>query len=75
MLQVDLKATDQKVRQIIVEKCTKFGRVKSVKLHRTPTAFALVEMSTRDQTNELAAKYGGSVFGTCALIHLEHKAA
>jgi hypothetical protein len=75
MLAVDLKATDQKVQQIIAEKCAKFGRVSSVKVHRTPSAFALVQMATRDQAFELAATYGGSVFGNCALIHLEHKTA
>lgn len=75
MLAVDLKATDQKVQQIIAEKCARFGRVNSVKVHRTPSAFALVQMATRDQAFELAASYGGSVFGSCALIHLEHKAA
>jgi hypothetical protein len=33
----------------------------------------LVEMSTHFETLELAAQYGGSVFGTCALVHLEQE--
>lgn len=73
MLEVDLDATDQRIGQIIAENCTKFGRVTAVNIHRTPSAFVLVEMTTRDETNEVAATYGGSAFGNCALIHLEHR--
>jgi hypothetical protein len=32
-------------------------------------------MATRDQTNALAATFGGSTFGNCVLIHLQQKAA
>jgi len=73
MLEVDLNAPDIKVGEFVSQSCAQFGTVTSVKVHRTPSAFALVEMTTRDQTNELAARYGGSTFGTCALIHIEQK--
>ncbi len=73
MLEVDLEAHDQTVGQVVAASCGQFGRVASVKLHRNPSAFALVEMTTREQTQELAASYGGSVFGTCALIHLNQR--
>ncbi len=75
MLEVDLEAHDQTVGQVVATNCGRFGRVASVKLHRNPSAFALVEMTTREQTQELAANYGGSVFGTCALIHLNQIAS
>ncbi len=75
MLEVDLNAPDQEVGQLVTQSCSQYGRVTSVKVHRTPSAFALVEMTTRDQTNELAASYGGSAFGTCVLIHLQQKSA
>lgn len=73
MLEVDLNAPDIKVGEFVAQSCAPFGKVASVKVHRTPSAFALVEMTTRDQTNELAARFGGSTFGTCALIHLQQK--
>lgn len=73
MLEVDLQAPDQDVGQRVSQTCSQYGRVTSVKVHRTPSAFALVEMTNRDQTYELAANYGGSTFGTCALIHLHQK--
>mgnify|MGYP003336443027 FL=1 len=73
MLEVDLNAPDIQVSELVAQTCALFGKVTSVKVHRTPSAFALVEMTTRDQTNELAGRYGGSTFGTCALIHLQQK--
>jgi hypothetical protein len=75
MLEVDLEAPDQKVGQTVAESCAPFGRVTSVKVHRNPSAFALVEMTTREQTGDLAATYGGSAFGNCVLIHLQQKSA
>ena len=75
MLEVDLQAPDQEISKVVAQSCAQYGRVTSVKVHRTPSAFALVEMTTRDQTNELAASYGGSAFGTCVLIHLQQKSA
>jgi hypothetical protein len=73
MLQVDLKNTDQELSRVITRRCSGFGDVRSVKIHRSPTAFALVEMATHHQTLELAAEYGGSAFGSCALVHLEQE--
>lgn len=73
MLEVDLNVSDAILGNIVAESCTRFGRVTSVKVHRTPSPFALVEMTTREQTSDLAATYGGSAFGTCVLIHLEQK--
>ena len=74
MLQVDLDRPNFHVEQFVQRICASLGYVKSVKIHRSPTAFALVEMASHAQTLELAAKFGGSVFGTCVLIHLEHAA-
>ena len=71
MLQVDLNGPDHEIEKVVAENCSDLGRVTSVKLHRLPSPFALVEMSGREQTYELAAKFGGSAFGTCALVHLE----
>jgi hypothetical protein len=75
MMLVDLAAPDHSVVKLVAENCAAFGRVTSVKVHRTPSAFALVEMTTREQTHDLAATYGGSTFGTCVLIHLQQKPA
>lgn len=75
MMEVDLGAPDQRVGQFVAECCAQFGRVISVKVHRTPSPFALVEMTSRDQTHNLAATYGGSTFGTSVLIHLRQKSA
>lgn len=73
MLEVDLQAPDQEVGMAISQTCSRYGRVTSVKVHRTPSTFALVEMTNREQTSELAANFGGSTFGNCALIHLHQK--
>ena len=74
MLQVDLDDPDYEIAQYIKDICSPIGRVTSVKVHRSPVPFALLEMSRREQTYELAARFGGSTFGTCALIHLEQLA-
>ncbi len=73
MLEVDLNDPDMNVERSITERCAKYGRVTSVKLHRKPSPFALIEMSQREQTYEVAAQYGGSAFGTSALVHLGQK--
>ena len=59
-MQVDLTKTDREICQVIGTRCADFGIVKSVKLQRTPTPYALVEMSTHQEMLELAAEYGGS---------------
>ena len=73
MLPVNLNDTDHNVRQLIAHTCSETGYVVSVKFHRLPTPFALVEMSRRQESADLAVRFGGSTFGTCALVHLEHK--
>jgi len=73
VLQVDLNKTDRELGQFVAARCSGFGIVRSVKIHRTPTPFALVEMGTHHDTLELAAQHGGSAFGSCALIHLEQE--
>lgn len=75
MLEVDLDGPDLLVERSITESCSAFGAVASVKVHREPSPFALIEMSQREQTYEVAAQYGGSAFGTSALIHLAQKPA
>ena len=73
MLEVDLDSPDRSVERSITESCSVYGRVASVKVHREPSPFALIEMSRREQTYEVAAQYGGSAFGTAALVHLAPK--
>ena len=73
MLEVDLEDPDKNVERSITESCAKYGRVTSVKVHRDPSPFALIEMSQREQTYQVAATYGGSAFGTSALVHLAQK--
>ena len=73
MLEVDLDSSDTVVERSILESCSVYGRVASVKVHRDPSPFALIEMSRREQTYEVAAQYGGSAFGTAALVHLTPK--
>jgi hypothetical protein len=72
-LQVDLKNPDQQIGLVISQNCSEVGRVTSVKVYRSPSPFALIEMSTQEQTHEVASRHGGSSFGSCALIHLEQK--
>ena len=74
MLEVDLNDPDSNIVRSITQHFTPFGIVKSVKVLREPTPFALIEMAMREQTYEIAAQYGGSAFGTSALVHLEQKA-
>jgi hypothetical protein len=73
MLEVDLDSPDMVVERAITESCSVYGRVAWVKVHREPSPFALIEMSRREQTFEVAAQYGGSAFGTSALVHLAPK--
>lgn len=73
MLEVDLDSPDLNVERSITQSCSVYGRVASVKVHRQPSPFALIEMSKREQTYEVAAQYGGSAFGTSALVHLTPK--
>ncbi len=71
MLYVDLMQDDNKVAKLVTAQCAKCGTVVSVKIHRLPTPFALVDMSDYQQALALVAQYGGSAFKTSVLIHLE----
>jgi hypothetical protein len=73
VLNIDLTRPDRELVHEISLRFSDFGIVKSVKIQRQPTPFALIEMATHFATLELAAQYGGSVFGTCALVHLEQE--
>ena len=73
MLKVNLHEQDYQVTRSIRERCSGIGQVRSVKVHRSPCAFALIEMWQREQTYELTHEFGGSTFGTCALVHLEQE--
>ena len=75
MLEVELGVPDPNLKRAITETCNRIGHVRSVKVHRDPSPFALIEMAEREQTYEVAARYGGSAFGTSALVHLVAKAA
>jgi len=70
MLEVNLDNDDTLVKRSISERCSVYGRVATVEVHRKPTAFALVAMGTRDDTDRLASHFEGSVFGCQALLHL-----
>ena len=72
MLQVDLNDPDYQIAQVIKDVCSAIGRVTSVRVHRAPVPFALVEMSRREHSYDLATRFGGSIFGNCALVHLAH---
>jgi hypothetical protein len=71
MLQVDLQQSDQHISQFIRDKCAQFGNVVSVKVVRSAVTFALVQMAHELQTLEVAGRFGESVFGVAAVIHLE----
>ena len=74
MLKVDLNDSDYHIKQFITHTCSAFGRVTSVRMHRSPSPFALIEMATREQTYDLSFNFGGSTFGSCVLVHLEQTA-
>ena len=71
MLEVDLKQSDQQLSRIITDECVPSGNVISVKIVRSLVTFALVQMAHELQTFEVAGKFGGSVFGIAAVVHLE----
>ena len=73
MLHVDLKESDQQIGRFITDQCVQFGNVVSVRVVRSLVTFALVQMAHDLQTFEVAGRFGGSVFGIAAVIHLEQK--
>jgi hypothetical protein len=72
-MELDLKNADALVELLIAKRCSTYGPVASVEVHREPSPFALVEMLRRDHTEEVASHFQGSIFGNAALIRLEHK--
>ena len=71
MLQVDLRQSDQQISRFIADQCVQFGNVLSVKVVRSAVTYALVQMAHELQTLEVAGRFGESVFGAEAVIHLE----
>ena len=75
MLLVDLRQSDQHISRFIGEQCAQFGNVVSVKVVRSAVTYALVQMAHELQTLEVAGRFGESVFGVAAVIHLEQMPA
>ncbi len=73
MLQVDLREPDYKIAQYIRARCSGFGAVVSVTIHRSPSPFALVLMAQRIATQQVADQYVGAAFGNSLLIHLDQR--
>ena len=71
MVRIDLTLSDSELSIVVASLCCEFGTVKSVKIHRRPMPFAIVEMSTLEETLELAARFDRTVFGNSVLLHLE----
>jgi hypothetical protein len=71
MLKIDLDNADHLVEQAIRSKCVEVGQVISVTIHRSPVAFAIVKMHKWDETHALTSRFGGTIFGSHVLIHLE----
>lgn len=73
LMELDLKNADTLVALVIAKRCSTYGPVASVAVHREPSPFALVEMLRPNHTEEVASHFQGSLFGNAALIRLEHK--
>ena len=69
-MQVDLTKSDVELGLAITKHCSNIGSVRSVRIHRRPKPFALIEMSTHGATLQLAAQYKRSAFGSCVLVYL-----
>ena len=72
MMELDLNSANMLV-ELLKKRCSVYGQVASVEVHRQPSPFALVEMSRRDQAEKVASQYQGSIFGSGALVRLKHK--
>jgi hypothetical protein len=73
MIFVDFKRTDQELSQDISNQCSEFGVVNSVKIHRGPKQFAIVEMATHEAALNLSAHFRRTSIGNGVLIYLEQK--
>jgi hypothetical protein len=74
MLMVDLNEERYGIVQLITKRCSAFGDVKEIRLFLNSAPTAVVEMSTMNETEELALRLGGKLVGTTALIDLAHRA-
>jgi hypothetical protein len=72
MLRVNLNEQDDQLEHSVKQTCSEVGRVTWVKVHRSPSPIALVEMVSAEHSFKLTERLGGSTFGNCALVHLEH---
>ena len=73
MLEVNLAHADAELQQFITNTCSEIGQVTSVTVYRLPHPFALIEMSRRSVSADLAARLRGSNFGICMRVRLKHK--
>ncbi len=73
MLQVDLREPDYKIAQYIKVRCSGFGAVVSVTIHRSPIPFALVLLAQWIVTQQVADLYVGVAVRNSVLIHLEQR--
>jgi hypothetical protein len=73
MLEVNLTEPDYAIANYVAARCSGFGKVVSVKIHRSPKPFALVEMAHHLRTIALAGQYKASAFGNSVMIHLRQK--
>jgi hypothetical protein len=72
MILVELDETDAILAESVAHRCSEYGEVVSITIHRNPN-YAMVVMSNRMETYKVAASLGGSTIGTSALINLEQK--
>jgi len=73
MLEVNLAHADAELQQFITNTCSEIGQVMSVTVYRLPHPFALIEMSRRSESADLAEGLRGSNFGICMRVRLKHK--
>jgi hypothetical protein len=70
---VDMTRCDREISQLIFERCASSSIVRSVKIHRHPRPFALVELSNQHEASKLGAQYRRPPINDCVLIYLKHK--
>ncbi len=71
MLQVNLTFPDFHNEQIIRLSCSEFGHVRSIKIHRSPSTHAVIQMEDNAQANELVSQFGGLAIGNYARVPLK----
>jgi len=79
MLLFNLTAlSDAQIHKMIWDRCTPFGRVEGVSIHRRstvrPGAFALVDMASAAEVKKVIKGIGDVLFGGSALIELSQNA-